>query len=71
MSLGAFQAYLLGESMTRDGGKGDAPRPLGVPMDKFDEAWDRIFKEKDGSLTINVEPDEAEITIKGQDNEQD
>lgn len=57
--------------MTRDGGKGDKPRPLGVPMDKFDEAWDRIFKEKDGSLTINVEPDEAEITITGQDNEQD
>ena len=31
----------------RDGGKGDTPRPLGVPMEKFDEAWDRIFnKEK-------------------------
>lgn len=57
--------------MTRDGGKGDKPRPLGVPMDKFDEAWDRIFKEKDGSLTINVEPGETEITITGQDNEQD
>lgn len=57
--------------MTRDGGKGDKPRPLGVPMDKFDEAWDRIFKEKNGSLTINVEPGEAEITITGQDNEQD
>jgi len=71
MSLGAFQACLLGEKMTRDGGKGDAPRPLGVPMDKFDEAWDRIFKEKDGSLTLNVEPGEAEITIERQDNEQD
>ncbi len=69
MSLEVFQVYILGGNMTRDGGKGDAPRPLGVPMDKFDEAWDRIFKEKDGSLTVNVEPNETEIT--GQENEQD
>ena len=27
----------------RDGGKGDTPRPLGVPMEVFDNAWDRIF----------------------------
>ena len=27
----------------RDGGKGDTPRPLGVPMEQFDSAWDRIF----------------------------
>jgi beta-glucosidase/6-phospho-beta-glucosidase/beta-galactosidase len=27
----------------RDGGKGDMQRPLGVPMDQFDSAWDRIF----------------------------
>ena len=26
-----------------DGGKGDAPRPLGVPMDKFDNQWEQIF----------------------------
>jgi len=38
-------------------------------MDKFDEAWDRIFKEKDGSLTVNVEPGESEITIERKDNE--
>ena len=30
----------------RDGGKGDTPRPLGVPMEVFDNAWDRIFGEK-------------------------
>ena len=29
-----------------DGGKGDAPRPLGVPMDKFDAQWDAIFGKK-------------------------
>lgn len=27
----------------RDGGKGDTPRPLGVSIEKFDNAWDRIF----------------------------
>lgn len=30
----------------RDGGKGDAPRPLGVPMDKFDDNWEAIFGKK-------------------------
>ena len=30
----------------RDGGKGDTPRPLGVPMDKFDNQWDAIFGNK-------------------------
>ena len=48
----------------RDGGKGDAPRPLGVSKDQYDAAWDRIFKEKDGSLTINVEKGESnEYTV--------
>ena len=42
----------------RDGGKGDKQRPLGVSKDEFDAAWDRIFKEKDGSYTINVNPEE-------------
>ena len=42
----------------RDNGKGDKQRPLGVPKNEFDAAWDRIFKEKDGSYTINVNPDE-------------
>jgi hypothetical protein len=30
----------------RDGGKGDMQRPLGVPMEQFDNAWDRIFNKK-------------------------
>jgi len=30
----------------RDGGKGDMQRPLGVTMDKFDEAWELIFSKK-------------------------
>jgi hypothetical protein len=27
----------------RDGGKGDAQRPLTVSMEDFDNSWDRIF----------------------------
>jgi len=37
----------------RDGGKGDTPRPLGVPMEQFDNNWDHIFKaqpKKDGEI---------------------
>jgi predicted transcriptional regulator YdeE len=30
----------------RDGGKGDTPRPLGVPMEQFDNSWDAIFGKK-------------------------
>ena len=28
----------------RDGGKGDKPRPLTVPLEEFDNNWDKIFK---------------------------
>ena len=30
----------------RDGGKGDTPRPLGVPMDTFDKNFELIFGKK-------------------------
>ena len=30
-------------AISRDNGKGDMQRPLGVSMEKFDNAWDRIF----------------------------
>jgi hypothetical protein len=43
----------------RDGGKGDKQRPLSISKSEFDAAWDRIFKEKDGSLTINVDKGES------------
>jgi hypothetical protein len=39
-----------------DGGKGDAPRPLGVPMDKFDNQWDLIFGKKTTKPQPQVEP---------------
>ena len=28
----------------RDGGKGDARRPLTIPKEKFESNWDAIFK---------------------------
>lgn len=34
----------------RDGGKGDTPRPLGVPMNQFDNNWDAIFGKKKKTL---------------------
>ena len=30
----------------RDGGKGDKPRPLSVPMDTFDKNFEAIFGKK-------------------------
>jgi len=31
----------------RDGGKGDTPRPLGVPMEQFDKNFEAIFGKKE------------------------
>ena len=45
----------------RDGGKGDAPRPLGVPMDKFDDNWEAIF----GKKTKIPQPEMKEIKPNG------
>jgi hypothetical protein len=36
----------------RDGGKGDAQRPLVVPMEQFDNNWDAIFKQKPEAPSI-------------------
>ena len=53
--------------MTHDGGKGDTPRPM-KNRKEYAENWDRIFTEKDGSLTINVNPNEKiEIQIDFED----
>jgi len=32
--------------MMRDGGKGDAPRPLGVPIEQFDNNFETVFGKK-------------------------
>ena len=53
----------------RDGGKGDTPRPLGVPMEHFDNAWDRIFGTakvlKENIKEVNAEFDKAYDEWKG------
>lgn len=44
----------------RDGGKGDTPRPLGVPMEEFDKNWDEIFnkkEEKKNDIQLDIEAD--------------
>ena len=43
----------------RDGGKGDSQRPLGIPMDKFDEQWDLIFGKKPSKQEKNDEHTEG------------
>ena len=52
----------------RAGGKGDAQRPLGIPMEEFDAKWDEIFKkdkEKDSGInvTLNIEDGETTATV--------
>lgn len=39
-----------------DGGKGDAPRPLGVPMEQFDKNFEAIFGKKADKPQPQVEP---------------
>ena len=52
-----------------DGGKGDAPRPLGVSMEEFDANFDRIFgqkkKPKDKSIEVQIDADtgEQQVTV--------
>jgi len=46
----------------RDGGKGDAPRPLGVSMEEFDKNFDAIFG-KNKKYTME-EVDEGVYLIK-------
>lgn len=53
----------------RDGGKGDRPRPLSIPMEEFDKNFDAIFgkkKEKKPEIEIGLEidNDSQEVTIK-------
>ena len=39
----------------RDGGKGDSQRPLGVPMQEFDNNWDAIFGKQKKQLENAVD----------------
>ena len=54
--------------MRPDGnGKGDKPRPLGIPLEKFDNNWDAIFKkkEKDESSTGHRDEQPAQQDLDG------
>lgn len=39
-----------------DGGKGDTPRPLSVPKEKFDKNWDAIFKKQPDKVKDDTRP---------------
>jgi len=39
-----------------DGSKGDAPRPLGVPMEVFDKNFEAIFGMKVAKPQPHIEP---------------
>ena len=45
---------------SRDGGKGDAKRPLTVDEETFNRNWDAIFN-KDGQGETQSESDQSEI----------
>jgi hypothetical protein len=56
------------EMAIRDGGKGDTPRPLGVPMEQFDKNFDAIFKKseikpKSVNFELEADNDEQEVTV--------
>jgi hypothetical protein len=43
----------------RDGGKGDAQRPLGVPKEQFEANWDAIFKPNPLAVKVVKQIEEA------------
>jgi hypothetical protein len=48
-----------------DGGKGDAPRPLGVDQKTFENNWDAIFNKKpEKCIKYELEADNDHIEIK-------
>ena len=54
--------------MRPDGnGKGDKPRPLSIPIEKFDNNWDAIFKKKvkDESSTGHRDEQPAQQDLDG------
>jgi len=42
-----------------DGGKGDAPRPLNIPLKQFNDNWDAIFKKKTDNTQDQKVKDES------------
>ena len=48
-----------------DGGKGSAPRPLGVDWGKFEESWDKIFGKKVKVSGVPYEVEAEKICCNG------
>ena len=49
---------------TRDGGKGDTPRPLSVDKETFDKRWDDIFNKKEEKcINYEIEADNDHVAI--------
>ena len=42
------------------GGKGDKPRPYSVPLEEFDNNWDRIFNKKHKDEPVDHNPTDTE-----------
>lgn len=45
----------------RDGGKGDAKRPLTIPKEEFEANWDKIFKPADTQEKQNDQEEKATV----------
>lgn len=52
-----------------DGGKGSAPRPLGVDWNKFEESWDKIFGKKVKVSGVPYEVESKDICCHGDCNQ--
>ena len=53
---------------TRDGGKGDMPRPLGVSIEEFDKNFEAIFGKKEPipfAGMVDLEPTELDEVADG------
>jgi len=49
---------------TRDGGKGDTPRPLAVDQETFEKNWDAIFNKKEEKcINYEIEADNDHVSI--------
>lgn len=49
---------------TRDGGKGDARRPLTIDEEQFNKNWDAIFNKKDEKcVNYEIEADNDHVEI--------
>jgi len=51
----------------RDGGKGDAPRPLSIPIEEFDKNFEAVFGKKERTYEPIPFAGMVDINEKGED----